>query len=320
MSSGSGPEDRKEPILGSETPGESEPVTETPEPTPTPAPAPTEAEAEAEDAPEADPAETLANTEPDRLPPWLGMPDEEVKVSRFSPGMIAAGVAGLIIFGAIVWVVYHQAGERGSTPPPVITADNAPTKVQPESPGGADIPNQDKTVYDRVNPEAPTEPESILPPPEEPQGLEPAQTSGEQSTAGQTTTAEQAPPPVKTQEVAPTPAPTPPAQKVAEAPKPAPAPAPAPKPAPVAAAASGSFLVQLGAFGDDAGANRAWKTLSGKYPSQLGDLQSDIQTVDLGAKGVFHRLRAGPFSSRDAAETVCEELKAQKQGCLVVAR
>jgi len=300
MSSESGPEERKEPILGSETPKDDEAETQT------------QAEAEVEVPQDVDPAETLANTEPDRLPPWLGMPDDEVKVSRFSPGVIAAGIAGLVVFGAIVWVVYHQAGERSSTPPPVITADNAPTKVQPESPGGADIANQDKTVYDRVNPEAPTEPESILPPPEEPQGLEPKQPSEQ-------TTAEQAPPPVKTQEVAPTPAPTPPqpAQKAAET---RPAPAPAPTPAPVAPAASGSYLVQLGAFGDDAAANRAWKTLSGKFSAQLGNLNPDIQTADLGAKGVFHRLRAGPFETRDAAEGVCEKLKAQKQGCLVVAR
>ena len=81
MSSESGPDERKEPTLGSETPKEDEAE----------ATAETEAETETEveAAQEVDPAETLANTEPDRLPPWLGMPEEEVKVSRFSPGMIA---------------------------------------------------------------------------------------------------------------------------------------------------------------------------------------------------------------------------------------
>jgi cell division septation protein DedD len=282
MSSESGPEDRKEPELGT-------------------------AASEETEAPDIDPAEQLASTEPDRLPPWLGMPDDDVKVSRFSPGLITAGVAALVIFGAIVWVVYHQAGERGNLPPPVITADNQPTKVQPESPGGTEVPNQDKTVYDRINPNAPEEPERILPPAEEPKGLEPQQS-----------TAEQTPPP---ETEAPTPkevAPAPPPKAVAQTePKPTPPPPAAPKTQP--SATSGSYLIQLGAFGDDAGANRAWKTLQGKFGSVLGDLSPNIQTADLGAKGVYHRLRAGPFSTRAAADAACASLKAQKQGCLVVA-
>lgn len=293
MSSESGPDGRKDPVLGSETPNE--PETENHD---------------------ADPAESLGDSEPDRLPPWLGMPDDDLKVSRFSPGMIAGGIAALVIFGVIVWVVYHQAGDRSDMkPPPVITADNAPTKVQPESPGGTDVPNQDKTVYDRINPGAPAQPESILPPPEEPKGLEPQQ-SGEQSTQQSQSAA-----PVPTQNVAPTPEPTPPqtAEKTTEA-KPAPKPAPkaAPEKAPVAVASRGNYLIQLGAFGDDAGANRAWKALSAKYTSVLGGLKPDIQRADLGARGVFHRLRAGPFETRDGAEAACAKLKAQKQGCLVV--
>jgi cell division septation protein DedD len=274
MSSESGPEGPKEPTLGPVPPSE--------------------------DAPQdIDPAEALSNTEPDRLPPWLGMPDDDVKASRFSPGMILAGIAGLVIFGAIVWVVYQQTGSQGNLkPPPVITSDNTPTKMQPESPGGTDVPNQDKTVYDRVNPDSSVEQEHILPAPEEPQNL------GSEPTAS-------TPPPAAAQP-----------KTVTEAAPPTPAPVKAPQPAPAktqaASIPSGSYLIQLGAFGDDAGANRGWKALQTKFPSLLGGLSPDIQTADLGAKGVYHRLRAGPFSSRDAAETVCEELKAQKQGCLIV--
>ncbi len=280
MSSESGPEDRKEPELGS-------------------------APSEETEAPDIDPAEQMASTEPDRLPPWLGMPDDEIKAGRFSPGLIVGAVAALVIFGAIVWVVYHQAGQGGNQPPPVITADNQPTKVQPESPGGTEVPNQDKTVYDRVNPNAPEEPERILPPAEEPQGLEPQQSTE--------TPPSSTPPAAETQ--APKEAAPAPPQETAKA-EPTPPP-PAPKAVP--AATSGNYLIQLGAFGDDAGANRAWKTLQGKFGAVLGDLSPDIQTADLGAKGVFHRLRAGPFSSRSEADAACAALKAQKQGCLVVA-
>ncbi len=41
----------------------------------------------------------------------------------------------------------------------MIRADNQPIKVQPENPGGATVPNQDKAVYDRVAGTLPNNPE-----------------------------------------------------------------------------------------------------------------------------------------------------------------
>ncbi len=42
--------------------------------------------------------------------------------------------------------------------------------------------------------------------------------------------------------------------------------------------------------------------------------------VDLGAKGLYQRLRFGPFDTREAAANACESLKAERQDCLVVKR
>jgi len=40
--------------------------------------------------------------------------------------------------------------------------------------------------------------------------------------------------------------------------------------------------------------------------------------VDLGEKGVFYRVQAGPLADAAAAERLCAELKERKQGCIVV--
>ena len=55
--------------------------------------------------------------------------------------------------------------------PPLIAADPSPTKAPPDSPGGIEIPHQDKLVYRRLataREPAATVPETLLPPPEEP--------------------------------------------------------------------------------------------------------------------------------------------------------
>ncbi|MBC2885008.1 SPOR domain-containing protein [Ochrobactrum sp. CM-21-5] len=72
-------------------------------------------------------------------------------------GLILASAAGIaVLLGGIG---YHFLGGSGSDEPIVIRADNQPTKIQPENPGGATVPNQDKAVYDRVAGTLPNSPE-----------------------------------------------------------------------------------------------------------------------------------------------------------------
>ncbi len=72
-------------------------------------------------------------------------------------GLILASVAGVaVLLGGIG---YHFLGGSGSGEPVVIRADNQPIKMQPENPGGATVPNQDKAVYDRVAGTLPNNPE-----------------------------------------------------------------------------------------------------------------------------------------------------------------
>ncbi|MEE1569034.1 MAG: hypothetical protein V1255_03880, partial [Alphaproteobacteria bacterium] len=58
-------------------------------------------------------------------------------------------------FAFIIWFSYQQGYQEGSeSTPRLITADVNPTKVRPDKPGGMEIPDQDKLVYNRVDPSA----------------------------------------------------------------------------------------------------------------------------------------------------------------------
>jgi cell division septation protein DedD len=105
----------------------------------------------------------------------------------------------------------------------------------------------------------------------------------------------------------------------AAAPKPTVTAATTPAPAAKASAASGgsgNYQVQLAAMKSEAEAQAIWKKAQGANKDLLGNLTEDIQRADLGAKGVFFRLRAGPLDEA-AAKSLCAELTARKQVCIV---
>ncbi|NWJ26342.1 SPOR domain-containing protein [Rhizobium sp. RM] len=64
---------------------------------------------------------------------------------------VAAAVGLVLIGGGVYALMFGGSSSTGSGGAPVIiSADNDPTKVVPENPGGRVVPNQDKAVYDRV--------------------------------------------------------------------------------------------------------------------------------------------------------------------------
>ena len=240
----------------------------------------------------------------------------------------ALGVAGRHLF-------FGNATKEQMAGTTVIKADERPikTKPAPDDRGGMDVPNRDKLVYQHLGAnESEPQRESLLPPPEQPQAP-PAQ-----QPRSPTIKPAFPPPPAhdaaakpvapEPSPVLPSPAPatptvlTPPpgvasVKPAAGAAKSTPAPAPAPVTSPSApSSAGGNWLVQLGALKNDADARAEWNRIHAANKDVLGGFSSDIVRVDLGAKGIFWRLRAGPMGEAEA-RTVCAQLAKRNQGCII---
>lgn len=84
-------------------------------------------------------------------------------------------------------------------------------------------------------------------------------------------------------------------------------------------APAGAWRVQLAAYRSAAMAQRAWARVRARHKEALERLSPVFERVDLGAKGVFHRLQAGPVADLAAAATLCQRLRLARQTCLVVA-
>lgn len=81
-----------------------------------------------------------------------------------------------------------------------------------------------------------------------------------------------------------------------------------------AAAAAGGSGIYLGSYRGEASAREAWRGLTRKF-EELRGVSPLAFRVDLGAKGVFARLIAGPFPDTDAARAVCARLAAAHAEC-----
>ena len=67
-------------------------------------------------------------------------------------------------------------------------------------------------------------------------------------------------------------------------------------------------------------ADAAFADLQSRYASVLGSLDRVVQEADLGEKGIYYRVRVGPWASREEAIEVCEALKAAGGNCFVTRR
>lgn len=89
---------------------------------------------------------------------------------------------------------------------------------------------------------------------------------------------------------------------------------------PAAGFASGDrkFYVQLSSITDQARSGAEWSKLQEKYPTMLESAPHRVQKADLGDRGMYYRIQAGPFE-KDGAVSVCEQIKSvNPNGCLVV--
>ncbi|MFC7290239.1 SPOR domain-containing protein [Hirschia litorea] len=102
-----------------------------------------------------------------------------------------------------------------------------------------------------------------------------------------------------------------------------------PKPRPVEPAkpeltlnfsANGGFVVQLAAVKSTDAVDDVWQKAGKKAPNLFENAKRHVQTVDLGPKGVWHRVQAGSFDSRSDANVFCTAYKASGGDCIVAER
>jgi cell division septation protein DedD len=243
----------------------------------------------------------------------------------------AAGVA-LVAVGVFSYKAGERRGAEGVAP--VIVAGGAPDKVRPDQPGGMEVPNQDKQIYERLTPDRGQQPsrvERLLPPPEAPMS------PPKQVAAAPSDPPSAAPAPPKVPELTPSAsfsAPltppsnaAPPSQTSAaprEVAKPASPPQPTPAPREVAKAvatqpaAGGAYRVQIGALRSEEDAQKVIAQAKKSSGDLISGLSFDVRRADLGEKGIYYRVQLGPLADAAAASGLCDKLKDRKLGCMVV--
>ena len=77
-------------------------------------------------------------------------------------------------------------------------------------------------------------------------------------------------------------------------------------------------FVQLGSFRSADLAHLSWNKIKSRVPEIIGKKQDLIEKADLGNKGVFYRLKTGPFASRKEGLDFCLKLIRLNQSCIVL--
>lgn len=91
----------------------------------------------------------------------------------------------------------------------------------------------------------------------------------------------------------------------------------APPPDDMLSAPSLRHGAHLASYRLEANARSGWRELQGLHPELLAH-EARLETRDLGERGVFLRLKVGPFDNRAAAQGLCATLGARDQYCLPV--
>lgn len=262
-----------------------------------------------------------------------------VKKVRGRTIALSVGIT-LAVFGGILWVAYpgsQRVGPDGEVP--ILRADADPFKVAPDEPGGMNVPHRDSTVFSSLRSQDEGRVENLLAdePSEDPipksqlfAGLntEIAEDVTEPPSGDRVAPlpAEQFPPQPEARDNVDTPAIKAPEKVAAVQPAPKPVPKEAEKTSaraaakiePAAGSEAGSFYAQIASVTSESAAAAEWKKLQSSF-SSLSGADHRVQRADLGAKGVYYRIQAGPLS-RDKADSLCSEIKkARPGGCLVVA-
>jgi hypothetical protein len=75
--------------------------------------------------------------------------------------------------------------------------------------------------------------------------------------------------------------------------------------------------IHLASFRTRKSAIRGWAQIKRAHAKLVGGLDHFISKVNLGRKGMYYRLKVGPFDSAKSANSVCRKLKQRRQFCEV---
>ena len=269
------------------------------------------------------PARPVAH-EPDSIPP----PPRDSLLMRVNRRRgqiltVMVSIAAIASFGSVVWWAHNQdvkAGGRGLEPL-VVQAPATPSRVKPENAGGLSVPNQDKEVFNRLQPNTvPAQPEKLLP-----------GSTNPKLPAGGILPTPAAPKPPDNEVAAKTPTPLQSATPAAVTPG-GPTPAPAvteTKPAATETGPSiaslidnmsgpvGGWRVQVASVKNEDVAKSTWARLQSAHGDVMANLRMQAVRVDLGDKGVWYRVQGGPLDEKQA-QNVCSTLKTRKADCVLV--
>ena len=265
--------------------------------------------------------------------------DRKNEINR-SQHVFLGTILGVGLAGVVSWFMLSPNYENAPDAEiPVIRRPQAAIKVQPAEPGGMEILNQDKTVYDIVEKKDTPDikVENLLPPPEEPKiiAIENKNLTAEQAVSETENIIKNAEKIIASEEdkslqtkniqspketeiqptvkeeikvvVKETPKKEQPIQIVQTIAQPEDKPIDAP---------SGSWQIQLISSPNKAAMEKAWIDMTKKY-SALKDLSHEVESADLGSKGTFYRLKAGAFKTRGEADKLCNSIKSAGGSCLV---
>ena len=223
--------------------------------------------------------------EEDRLP-WLEAVEDDEKADGPSTLKMIVGVlialAGIgAIVGGIFWMNSRNQQVAGGDAE-LIRAPEGEYKVRPDDPGGMSVEGEGDTAFaasEGADPKGAINTNGISEVPVGP-GAQPQ------------------------------PQPQPQAQPQLKAPPPTPQ-APAQPAAAIAATGPGG-TIQLGAFSSQAGANSAWKALSGRF-AYLAPLAHSVVPVPAGGKTLYRLRASGP-----GASNICGRLRVAGETCVNV--
>jgi hypothetical protein len=257
----------------------------------------------------------LGSVGPDQRAEYFAEPEEQAAQPRFRwPVVTGIIVLALGVFAGGLWLAYlqglrHVNTATGSGEVPLIREDARPTKVKPEKPGGMEVPDRDKLIYTQKRATV----EHLLPPPEKPMARPEAPPPAALPEAQQTPSAA-SPPAAITPPGAPAAQPQQAMLKPLERASPAPNQLAKPVAAQPPAVKAGGRRIQLGSVRSEEAARQEWDRIRRSNSDLLGNLSATPVRADLGDKGIFFRIQAGPVSD---ADRICRELRQRNIRCII---